>query len=175
MRNIPACLVVAAVSLLLCSDCSRQSRSVSPATPSLTPIVLPTLPPVSDVDAPIAAVSISDDQIDAHIPAGVPSKDRLVIRKVMAMLPADKRANIVWFRIQPGRPGYEILPNHGLVVEYNADVAGAEKRGLPLPFDGRYVLYFHGRIQPDSNMIFDRYLDRYLTPVPSGIDILHRR
>ena|ERR1700686_3165139 len=158
MRNIPACLVVTTVSLLLCSDCSRQSRSVSPATPSPTPIVLPTLPPLSDFDAPIPARSISDDQIDAHIPAGVAPKDRIVIRKVMAMLQPGERPRIVWFRVQPGRLGYDLLPNHGFVVEY--------KTGSSI--DGNFVLYLDGRVQPDSNMIFSVYLDRYLTPVPHG-------
>jgi hypothetical protein len=158
MRNISACLAIATVSLLLCG-CTRHSRSVSSTTPSLAPsFVQYTLPPLSDFDAPIPAGSISDDQIDAHISAGVAPKDRIVIRKVMAMLPADKRASIVWFRVQPGRVGYELLPNHGFVVEY--------KRGSSI--DGNFVLYLDGRVQPNSNMIFDRYLDRYLTPVPSG-------
>jgi len=82
----------------------------------------------------------------------------------MTMLPAAKRANILWFRVHPGREGYERLPNHGLVVEYVAGAAGAG----PLPLEGHLVLYFDGRVQPDSNLIFSRYLDRYLTVVPHG-------
>ncbi|HXM18089.1 MAG TPA: hypothetical protein VN934_04700 [Candidatus Tumulicola sp.] len=134
------------------------------------------VPPLSDVNTPIPAVSISDDQIDAHIPAGVPRNDRIVLRKVMAMLPAGERESIVWFRVQPGRSGYERLPNHGLVVEYIAGVADYRKRvGLPMDFDGEFVLYFNDRVQPDSNVIFSRRLDRYLTAVPQGVHILHRR
>jgi len=86
----------------------------------------------------------------------------------MAILPADKRQNIVWFRVPPGRPGYEELPNHGLVVEYNADMAVDLKRNLSLPFDGYYVLYYDGRVQPDSSLIFSRYLNRYLTVASSS-------
>lgn len=177
MRNIPTCLVVATVCLVVCSDCSRQSRSVSPVTLRLpVPFVPQTLAPLSGITTPIPAVSIPDDQVDAHIPAGVPRDDRIVIRKVMAMLPADERAGIVWFRVPAGRSGYEELPNHGLVVEYIAGVADYRKRvGVPMNFDSGYVLYFDGRVQPDSNVIFSRHLDRYLTPVPQGLNFSHRR
>jgi hypothetical protein len=105
-----------------------------------------------DIHTPFPATLIANARIDAHIPRGINPADRKIIREVMAMLPPTKRAHIEWFRLPPGKPGYEELPNRGLVVLY-----------------GQYVLYFDGRVQPDSNVIYIRGLDRYLTVVPEGL------
>ena len=113
----------------------------------------------------IPGASIPDDTIDAHIPAGTSVADREIIRKAMLALPRKKRQDVIWLRVPPGKPGFEELPNHGLVVMY------CESCPLGKNLPGLYVLYYDGKSQPDSNLIYDSALDRYLTVVPTGLQL----
>lgn len=117
----------------------------------------------------IPGASIPDNAIVAHIPADTSVADREIIRRVMLALPPRRRQDVIWLRVPPGKPGFEELPNHGLVVMYceNCPV-GEDLSG------GSYVLYFDGKAQPDSNLIYASSLDKYLTVVPTGLQFQFR-
>ena len=158
---LAACIVGAIVYAFWPKEYSKQVASAS-AKPS--PMHTP-----EQFSRVIPGASISDDTIDAHIPTGTSVADREIIRKAMLALPHSKRQDIIWLRVPPGKQGFEELPNHGLVVMYCEDCPV----GGNLP--GLYVLYFDGKAQPDTNLIYDSALDKYLTVVPTGLqmDIAH--
>jgi hypothetical protein len=112
----------------------------------------------------IPAASIPNNRIDAHIPPNTDPVDRKIVREVMAALPPTMRQFIVWFHVPAGKPGYEELPNHGLMVQYYDSPDSRVNSVKDLP--GLYVLYFDGKVQLDANIIYESGLDHYLVVVP---------
>jgi hypothetical protein len=150
---------MAAIVFLGCSRSSNSSPTASPS-PTVEPSPIPSPERFSRV---ISGASIPDKAIVAHIPADTSVADREIIRRAMLALPPKKRQDVIWLRVPSGKPRFESLPNHGLVVMYCENCPEGEN--LP----GLYVLYFDGKAQPDSNLIYDSSLDSYLTVVPTGL------
>jgi hypothetical protein len=84
----------------------------------------------------------------------------------MEVLPPKFRQYVAWFHVPSGKLGYTRLPDSGLVVLF--DKSDDKQDQSDRLSGGHYVLYFDGKVQPDSNVIFDYNLDSYLTVVPDG-------
>jgi hypothetical protein len=156
---------------LVCTACFGMQGQDASATPSPSVSAPPTAalahsPPMR----PVPANSISDAQVDAHIPRNASQADRKTVKAVMLMLPQRLRQYVTWFHV-PARRGtdYDSLPNHGLVVVFDGPQVenGPQDHSSDLP--GLYVLYYDGRVQPNSHVIYDARLDSYLTPVPTNL------
>jgi|GEM_PF-6209068 len=161
---------VAALILCLClqlSGCSQSRPHYFADLPSPTPPTPPTLTPSPALFRPIPAQVIPDSSIDAHIPHNVTPADRKIVVQVMKMLPPRLRQYVTWLRVgKRASQDYNSLPNHGLVVIFdksddNKQDQALDARDLP----GLCVLYYDGKVQPHSNVIYDSVLDRYLTAV----------
>jgi hypothetical protein len=160
-----AAVIVAILASILASCHNLRQSWAAASTPGTTTSPFPhEAQPTRRVFRPISAVSIPDASIDAHIPRNAEPTDRRIVRDVMTMLPSRLRQFIVWFHVPPGKPGYESLPNHGLIVMLYKT---GDKPDLSANPDGSYVLYFDGRVQPHSNLIYESSLDSYLTVVPN--------
>lgn len=146
---------------------------VSGASGSPPPVASPSgssAPAHSPPIRPVPSRSISDAQVDSHIPRITNASDHKIVKAVMSTLPPRLRQYVTWFHV-PARkgPDYDSLPDHGLVVIFDnpPTAEGRQDRESDLP--GLYVLYYDGRVRPDSNVIYDARLDSYLTPVPTSL------
>ena len=166
LRTVGAALCFfVAVAFTVSFGCGKSTDSSQSATNSAALVAGATVaPPRQEFFRAISGDSIPDKSIVAHIPPATSFIDREVIRRVMAALPPRLRQDLIWLHVPPGKPGYKDLPNKGLIVMYCDKCP--EGSGLP----GLFVLYFDGKVQLDSNLIYESHLDGYLTVVPHGFD-----
>jgi hypothetical protein len=145
-----SCLFVVGTASLLLLGCGQSADSS--ATAAHSPAVSSTATPLADVAGfrVIPADSIPNSAIDAHIPRGADVADRKFVRAVMKVLMPSRRQYVVWMHVPPGKYGYDNLPNHGLMVMYCGRCPIVNDRSAS-DFYGNYVLYFDGKVQPDSN------------------------
>jgi len=96
----------------------------------------------------------------APIASKLTSADRNIIAKVQTSLPHGLRSHVGWVRVMPGYAGsgYDLLPNNGLIVLFNPP-------GMTDSTTPRYVLYYAGTVQTDSNVVYGPFLGKYLTAV----------
>lgn len=91
--------------------------------------------------------------------------DRAIVDRVKSEVPPAARKHVAWFRVTPGQPGYNLLPDHGLVVVY-------DKQGEEDALAGNrpvYVLYYAGEVHVDSNVVFKAASNRYLSGVANTV------
>jgi len=91
-----------------------------------------------------------------RLPLASDSTDRRIVTQVIAALPPTERRYVAWLHVPPGKPGYEDLPNHGLIVIFAKHLGGAH-----------YVLYHDNSVRLNSCAVYDENLDAYLTAVPT--------
>jgi hypothetical protein len=91
--------------------------------------------------------------------------DRAIIDQVKSVVPPPASEHVAWFRVSPGEQGYDLLPDHGLVVVY-------DKQGEQDALAGNhpvYVLYYAGEVHLDSNVVYKAASDRYLNGVANPV------
>jgi hypothetical protein len=167
---LSALLLLGTASVLLTS-CGQATDSAATATQS--PIMGPAMSPLPGVAGyrVIPAPYISNSAIDAHIPRNTDVADRKIVRAVMKVLVPSRRQYVLWMHVPPGKYGYEMLPDHGLMVMYCGQCAMVAYRSAT-DFYGNYVLYYSGKVQPDSSANYGGPgLNKYLISVPDRFDI----
>jgi len=111
----------------------------------------------------IAAATIPNKAIDAHIPPGTNAADHRIVRAVLAALPPKERQYVIWLRVPEDDIGANDLPNDALVVMYDNHLPPGTIDSAYA--SGHYVLYFGGNVQLDSNLIFGWNFRGYFSPV----------
>ena len=158
------------VACLLSGGCGSSQSSSAGAADSPTASSAST-PPSSNLEGSriLPGSSIPNDAIDAHIPHSTSPADRKIIRDVLVALPPGQRQYIVWMRVPPGEYGYDLLPNHGLLVMYCGRCPIVKER-TSADFMGNFVLYYSGKVHTDSNANYGGPgVDKYLIAVPSRL------
>ena len=113
----------------------------------------------SEAEQPASPLWMSDEtSLD---PVG-----RAIIAQVRAKMPAALRKCVVWARVPPGKPNYEELPDHGLIVMFHLEHEEQSKKSRP----GYSVLYYEGSVHVDTGVVYVPGGDTYLLSTPAGFD-----
>jgi hypothetical protein len=73
-------------------------------------------------------------------------------------MPPALRKCVVWTRVPPGKPDYQELPDHGLIVMFHLAHEEQSKDSRP----GYSLLYYDGAVHVDTNVVYVPSWDQYM-------------
>jgi hypothetical protein len=91
---------------------------------------------------------------------------RAIVAQVRSKMPTALRKCVVWTRVPPGKPGYEELPDHGLIVMFHLQHEEPTKDSRP----GYSVLYYDRTVHVDTSVVYLPGWDTYLLSTMMAFD-----